>query len=596
MDSPSQAAQPICPPAPSREALTAVIGSGAPELLAEADEITHGKVRLFGGPLIPLNLVPAGGLRHWTDYETGRAPWGVEDVKFTWEPARFGWAVTLARAFQLTGNAIYAQSFSRLAETYFQANPANMGPNWTSGQEVALRLICLAFSAQVFGAAAPVSPARLAELAARIPPTLVYARAQNNNHLLSEAVGLYSAAALLPNHPQADTWRKTGWRWINHCFQHQIAPDGAYIQHSMNYHRLMLQLALWARCVAHSQGQMLPPESQAHLAAATQWLLERLDPICGRAPNLGHNDGAYILPLAGGGYNDYRPVAQAASRAFLGSPFLPPGQWDEMSLWLGDLTPDETRTHTITLDPQPHLILRSRESWASLRALQHTTRPGQADQLHVDLWWRGEAVTLDPGTFQYNAAPPWENALAGTAVHNTVTVGNQDQMRRAGRFLWLDWPKVHIYNFSAGDRKLRAFHEGYVRRFKVIHRREISQDGENAWLVVDKLLASGRPGLTSMTLHWLLPDHPWQLTGQTLILETPHGPVQYTIAADRSEIPPEIQLIRAGQTLVGPPADSPIFGWYSPTYSVKIPALALRFTWRAIPPLEISTRIQLGVI
>ena len=91
--------------------------------------------------------------------------------------------------------------------------------------------------------------------ASRIPPTLSYARAQNNNHLLSEAVGLYTAGCALPYHPEALRWRELGWRWFNQGIQSQFSEDGAYMQHSANYHRLALQLALWMRLLV---GRCLP--------------------------------------------------------------------------------------------------------------------------------------------------------------------------------------------------------------------------------------------------------------------------------------------------------------------------------------------------
>ena len=82
-------------------------------------------------------------------------------------------------------------------------------------------------------------------------------------------------------------------------------------------------------------------------------------------------------------------------------------------------------------------------SWALIRAGRYTRRPFQADQLHVDLWWQGINLARDAGTYLYNGSPPWNNGFAGTAVHNTVTVDNHDQMRRAGRFLWLDWAQAY---------------------------------------------------------------------------------------------------------------------------------------------------------
>ena len=112
----------------------------------------------------------------------------------------------------------------------------------------------------------------IAAHAERITATLDYARAQNNNHLVSEAAGLYTAAALLPEHPQAEKWRKLGWEWLNHALQTQISPDGTYIQHSTNYLRLVLQLALFVRQIAVQQGDDFPDETCTRLAAATRWL------------------------------------------------------------------------------------------------------------------------------------------------------------------------------------------------------------------------------------------------------------------------------------------------------------------------------------
>ena len=207
-----------------------------------------------------------------------------------------------------------------------------------NGQEVAIRLMALVWAGQVFETAAASSAERRARLAqsvaahaARIPPTLLYARAQNNNHLVTEAAGLYTAGLALPDHPQASRWRALGWRWLNWAFQHQIGGYGEYIQHSTNYHRVMLQAALWVDAIKDVDWPRLTLQS---LGRATHWLFSMLDPASGRTPNLGANDGALILPLSVTPFNDFRPTVQAAARAFLRFQ-MPGGVWDEMSLWLG---------------------------------------------------------------------------------------------------------------------------------------------------------------------------------------------------------------------------------------------------------------------
>ncbi len=134
-----------------------------------------------------------------------------------WEPARFGWAFTLGRAYHLSGDEKYAAAFWQFFETFTDANPPCLGPHWMSGQEVALRLMAFVWAAQVFAASPSSTPERKSRLAAsvaahaaRIPPTLVYARSQQNNHLLSEAAGLLTAGLALPDHPGAASWRRPG--------------------------------------------------------------------------------------------------------------------------------------------------------------------------------------------------------------------------------------------------------------------------------------------------------------------------------------------------------------------------------------------------
>ncbi len=612
----------VCPlwRLPSSDELQSVLGATEQEkLLAQADEIVSGQVRLFGGPPVALRLVVPGALVHWTAYEHGKTAAEQGDIKWIWEPGRLGWVFTLGRAFQISQNERYAAAFWAWTEAFLEANPPYQGPHWASAQEVALRLIALTFGWQVFGKAGSASQhqtARLARAVAihahRIPPTLVYARAQNNNHLLSEAAGLYTAGLFLPSHPKAVRWRKLGWHWFNQGLLAQITPDGGYIQHSTSYHRLMLQLALWVNFLAETQGQALPVNTQKKLAAATDWLLTLLDPESGCVPNLGPNDGAYILPLTVCPHSDYRPVLQAAAFAFLGERLFRPGQWDEMSIWLGARQPGTIKprfTDQRQPDPErtPH-VLRSPSgaSWAYLRAARFTGRPGHADQLHLDLWWRGINVLQDAGTYSYNAAPPWENALAGSGVHNTVTVDDQDQMRRAGRFLYIDWAQAEVLSLGTdpGNSKwhLSARHNGY-RRLGIWHQRDVVTQEDSNWRITDAIYPaqSAGPELRhTVCLHWLLPDWPWEVQtipgspAREIQLASPYGPVQLHLALEQSGKDVNaglLQIARAGVLLYGSGSVQPTWGWRSPTYGLKVPALSIRFTAIGPVPIRFVTRV-----
>jgi hypothetical protein len=582
-------------PFPSAEELLMVLGDdGKTALLAEAEEIVGGKIRLFGAGPVDLQLTFPGKLEHWTAYETGRAQIPISDlhipdIKFLWEPARFGWAFTLGRAYHLTRDEKYPQAFWRYFETFTDANPTGLGIHWMSGQEVALRLMAFVWAANVFEAASASTPERKSRLAAsvaahaaRIPPTLVYARSQQNNHLLTESAGLFTAGLVLPDHPEAARWRDLGWRWLNRGLQAQIDGYGEYAQHSTNYHRLMLQVVLWmnALCSNDLSHYRWPRQTLEVLKRSVHWLLSLLDFETGETPNLGANDGAYIFRLTVLPFADYRPVLHAAARAFI-SYDLPRGQWDEMALWFGI---QAVRPRSLTLPRYLGDQLYGKDSWAYFRTAQFATRPSHADQLHVDLWWHGLNVAQDAGTYLYNAPAPWDNSLTAARVHNTVTVNSRDQFTRAGRFLYLDWANAYRKSPAIEDPAILQCVSGRYRGGGYRHTRTVSVSDGDRWQIKDEILPLRMPWQKrplTFRLHWLLPDWKWEVeNGEQRVdirLISPHGVLFLGLFAESriSNLYSLFSIVRAGELLHGSCEPDPTHGWASPTYGIKHPALSL---------------------
>jgi hypothetical protein len=611
---------------PGQNTIIDLLGDQITALYAQADEIVNGKERIFGGPPDKLELVLPRPLEYWTKYEGETNQAGEQDIKFTWEPARFGWACTLARAFYLSGDERYADAFWDYTERFLSSNPPYFGPHWTSGQEVAIRLVSLAFALQVFTNSKRTTPEKLENIARaiaihaeRIPPTMVYARSQKNNHLITEALGLYTASALLPEHPLAARWHRLGWKWLKYAFQTQIDGDGTYIQHSTNYHRLMLQAALWMYIIHDNAfaAERIPPEIESRLIDATRWIWQILDPLSGRVPNLGHNDGTYFLPLTICPYNDYRPTVYATVQRFLHRVPHPSGAWCEMTYWLSP-PPDKSFTRVgVNLwsdRGQPNhvsdTLIHSQHnpdhnSWALFRLAAFHARPAHADLLHVDLWWRGLNLAQDPGTYLYNSTPPWDNSLTSASVHNTVTVDGQDFMRRAGRFLYLDWAQAKAIKQEADpDHKISitAVHNGY-RKLGIVHSRQLTSLSNGNWEIIDRL--TGPPDqLHTIRLHWLLPDWEYEIhqalvntefPWYTVRIRSPYGWVSLNIGkaspsgTTLSSQAINFQLIRAGQLLCGTGIVNPISGWTSLTYGYKIPALACILEVTQTLPIELKS-------
>ena len=582
------------------------------ECLRDASLILQGKCRIFGQTVVDIFRDDLDTSHHWTEFEQHKIPLPEKDIKFLWEPARMGWVYTLGRV-RASGKV---ESLSRqswdLIENFLQKNPVNYGPNWMNGQEVALRILALVYFHEVFRGDHDL-PAGWEETLAqavidharRIPPTLVYARSQQNNHLLVEAVGLYTAGVFLPEHGEAKRWRKTGWNAFHQALDDQIDDDGTYAQYSTNYHRLMLQTALWMKAISLRAGEEFPEESTIKLAAATAWLAGLTMPETGRVPNYGHNDGAYILPLTGRPFDDYRPVVEAASR-FSGLA-EPTDEVDEMSIWFEYLA--GRKTDPITFE-QPVVEIKSYRKLTEgsttvfLFSPEYHHRPGQADLLHTEIWRDGQPLLLDAGTFQYNAEPPWDNVLAGTAVHNTVSIMGKDQMTRAGRFLWLDWPKVTSRKEEPGGYAVTVSHDGFIQ-YGVIHKRRVELVNRSLCRVFDEIqyTGSGKPPELEVWLHWLLPPLHFNNTDMdALRLHREESKpeillsISTTTANNSDQI--EHQRIRTGGMVYTSSHESKTtrdlirFGWYSPTYGVKEPAISYRVIVRGQLPITFVTEIQ----
>lgn len=581
--------------------------------VAAAEEIANGVFPLFGlhraelgfppdwhrfAPLLNQSMTPrAPSDQHWSEIDLLELP---SDVKLVWELNRFAWVFPLVRAYTLTGDHGYFEIFWELVYSWREVNPPNLGLNWHSGQEVSIRLLALIFAFYAMEAEFHKHPERLASLAQiiaahaeRIPPTLSYAIAQGNNHLLVEAVGLYSVGTLFPEFKAAARWRRIGSRWLIRALRKQVLPDGGYTQHSLNYHRLALQVALWAGRLAETQARPLPSATVQQIARMTSWLEAMVDPQSGAAPNFGPNDGAEILALSMLPFDDHRPTLQAASRLVGDGPLYGAGLWDEWSLWLGVLGEEHEAGERLekqrerSLEPSGLYSLYGEQSRAFLRASHFGSRPGHADQLHVDIWLGPLNIAMDAGTYLYNADPPWDNALAGAAHHNTALIDESEAMIRAGRFLWLNWNQARLigrWRSESGDLEVIAAERSADLEGELLHRRTLIRAGDRRWSVVDDLLGAGQH---CVDLSWLLQDLPWSLNAGTLHVDTPAGEVRLRVGPQADDQ----WLVRAGNCVHGDRQAAAVetLGWYSPTYALKIPALQLIHRWQAGLPLRVQS-------
>jgi glycosyltransferase involved in cell wall biosynthesis len=594
--------------------------------VAKAESIIAGHWRYFSGPTFSVGCPPewhknpltgeqVSSSRHWSEL----ADFKYGDIKLVWEASRFSVVYPLARAYAWTGDERYVQVFWQLLEDWARYNPPNRGPNWMSGQELAFRLMAWCFALYEFDRSPHSNPERVAKLVAmiathaeRIEATLKYARSQKNNHALSEATGLLTVGLLFPELRKARHWRTVGRSVLEAEVRRQIYDDGSYVQHSVQYHRVMLQVLLWALRLSEIHGRPLSAELGERFRRATDFLDALTDPHTGRAPNLGSNDGTLVLPLNECEYDDFRPVIQACHFALSRNRRYEPGLWDEDLLWLfgpqaveyttGSMGSTKTRSSN-DYSPPPLSENLVREfpiggtyllgEWpqqAFLRCVHYRDRPGQADQLHLDLWRDGINIARDAGTFLYSGPPPWDNSLAQSRVHNTLTLDGRNQMNRGGRFLWVDWARGWLrHQARTPDNRLEFIegqHDGY-RAMHALHRRAVLRVGCEGWLVVDDMVG---PGVHRTRLHWLLADLPFEY-------DQTSGEVRFQVGQNKliirmwASCAGNTSLVRGGISLMGTDELAELRGWVSKTYAEKERALSLALDASGQLPIRFITYV-----
>ena len=519
-----------------RKNIAAWIEQNVPEAREVAQNrlkrIESGQVLFFSkwyadlGATTSFNHDPKGNIdwpvpRHWTTFSQFDPKLG--DIKLVWEASRFADCFALARISVLDKDSGADEWIWKRIGAWIEQNPINMSVNWACGQEMTFRLMAWLFAINVVGTAGHEDLGEkvlkiILYSARRIEKNLRNTLRQNNNHGITEALGLYSIGTLFPNFEDSQRWKSLGKRLLIEQGLEQIYADGSYIQHSTNYSRLMLHDYLWALRLGQINGDEFPQQLLDRLKKSTELLHQLMEVKTGRLPNYGYNDGALILPLNDCDFLDYRPVLQAMSYLLSGTRLFEPGPWDEDLVWLFGVDAPDARLNKVeqrkTSAPVGgYYTLRGKQSAAMIRCHSYSDRPAQADMLHLDLWFQEENLLRDTGSFQYYCTPVWQRYFRSSRAHNTVVVDDRDQMEIGSRFLWFNWVKSRLrHNQQLPEVDCDYWegeHYGYCRdKEVVVHRRAIIR-WQDRWLIIDDILGEGKH---SATLRWHLPNSDWRST------------------------------------------------------------------------------------
>lgn len=439
--------------------------------------------------------------QHWTKVNDFSQEAG--DIKFVWEKSRFSWLLTVCR-YDYHFEEDHAEFAIGQILDWIEKNPLNCGPNYKCSQETSLRVLNWLFALNFY----KNSPALTEDGYQRIITSIywqvdhVYKNinfsriAVRNNHAITETLTLYLMGLMFPQMPDATKWKKNGKKWFEQEIAYQVEDDGTFIQDSMNYHRVVIQLFAYAIAIADRHGESFSEFVYDKAYKSVNFLYQCQEPSNGWLPNYGANDGALFFPLSDADYRDYRPQLDALHCLLTGRSLY--DGYLEDAQWIGTNVPAsrkrfpkiERQYGLVKFDKSGYYLIREENALSFIRCGLFKTN-GSTDQLHLDVWYKGENVLLDGGSYMYNTDDRTVRYFAGTESHNTIMLGDYDQMQKGMRFIWFYPPTL-----LAADLREEAdafVFEGKVIAFKqvregiVVHRIVRKMKGVQVWEVVDSI-------------------------------------------------------------------------------------------------------------
>ncbi len=221
------------------------------------------------------------------------------DIKFVLELNRLQYLQPLAATAALDQDAALAALVVDHVESWIAANPTFRGVNWTSGIELALRVVSLLVVTTLIGSQAfsPDFRQRLHHCLAahgywlaRFPSRFSSA----NNHRIAEAGGLYLLGRLVPTLQAAGEWATWGKRTLEEELALQFHDDGVGAEQSPTYAAFSLE---WIVLCATIGGRLGDPWSNAtwHRLVRAGSHLRAITDSGGNQPRIGDDDEGRVL-------------------------------------------------------------------------------------------------------------------------------------------------------------------------------------------------------------------------------------------------------------------------------------------------------------
>jgi hypothetical protein len=582
-------------------------------VLAAADELLRGHWEVLGTTRTDMVapdwfLDPLSGRRAPADRYAFRINHRSEDqtgnIMQIWEVSRLQHLTLLATAWFLSHDEPYARRVAEQLRSWWRDNPFLSGVHWTSGIEIGIRLISLAWIRRLMDDWPKVADLfEHDDLAVRQirwhQQFLAGFRSRGssaNNHVIAEATGQLVASCAFPWFAESDGWRRKSAQLLERELVRNTFPSGIGRELASDYQSFIAELGLLAAVEARAAGFPMGDAAWARLCALVDSGAALLDQQM-QPPRQGDGDEGRALlldtPMANRwpsllavgealfGRLDWWPATTADSASSIIGALAPkrpvPGRPPERPWQFGDAGMTLLRT-TDGQDPEiwcrcdggPHGYLR-------IAAHAH------ADALSVEVRYGGVEVLADPGTFSYHGDRAWRSYFRSTIAHNTIELDGVSQSAEGGPFLWLRHANGReIAAVDAGDfAEWTAEHNGYLAlKPPTRHRRCVRLDRASRAIDIVDEVGGGHD--VCLTFH-LGPKIRAELDHTFASLRWPDAPVPGAALLD---LPGCLRwTLHRGET-------HPILGWYSPGLGRRVPTYTLLGRGSSAPGVPLCTRLE----
>jgi heparinase II/III-like protein len=528
----------------------------------------------------------------------------VGNVKQVWEISRLQHLTLLATAWFLTHDERYANRVADHLRCWWQENPFLSGVHWTSGIELGVRLISLAWTRRLLdGWPGAVGLFEHNGVALRqIHWHQQYLDAfpsrgsSANNHVIAEAAGQLVASCAFPWFPESSRWRIRSARRLERELIRNTFPSGIGRELASDYHCFVAGLGFLAAVEAEVVGHPLGHDTWERLCAmadsAAALVDERLQP-----PRQGDSDEGRALLLDAPASNSW-PSLLALAETLVGRlDWWPQPPADARSSLVGSLTSAKChiegrpgRRPSRFADAGLTLLRTTGENeiWCRCDGGPHgylsIAAHAHADALSVEVRHAGVDILADPGTYCYHGEQAWRAYFRSTIAHNTVELGGQSQSTEGGPFMWMRHAHAReLEVIDDGDiARWTAEHDGYSSlNPPAVHRRSVLLDRASRSIdIVDEI--EGGSYEVRIAFH-LGPDVQAELKESCAVL---NWATASTAGAAQLELPDRLRWsLHRGEM-------DPIVGWYSGGLGQRSPAFTLIGRGCSTPGVPLTTRLE----